>query len=122
MRTFAEAIAPYPDAVRTLATQTRTALRKLLPDCVETIDNAGPYIGFGYTHGYKGMVGTIIVSKAGVKLGLAGAAALPDPDELLEGRGKVHRYVVVSSAATLRQRAVIALVRAADEQARSRVV
>ena len=118
-RTFEDAIAPYSDGVRTLAKQTRAALRKLLPDCIETVDNSGPYISFGYTTGYKGMVATIIISKAGVKLGLAGGASLPDPEELLEGSGKVHRYVVISSADVLRQRAVIALVRSADERART---
>src|ERR1700733_2314841 len=117
-RTFDEAIVAYPDGVRALAKRTRTALRKLLPDCIETVDNAGPFISFGYTTGYKGMVGTIIVSKSGVKLGLAGGASLPDPDELLEGRGKVHRYVALTSAEMLRRPAVVALVHAADEQAR----
>jgi len=50
-------------------------------------------VGYGYGPGYKGPVCTLILSKTGVKLGLPYAAALSDPDGLLEGTGKVHRFV-----------------------------
>jgi hypothetical protein len=55
-----------------------------------------------------------------VKLGLIGGASLPDPSGLLEGTGKVHRYVVVTSRADLRRPEIKALLHnasaARDEQ------
>ncbi len=117
-RTFEQVLVPFPPDVQLLATQTRSSLRDLLPDVIETVDGSGPYIGFGYTTGYKGQVCTIIISKGGVKLGLAGGATLADPDGLLEGSGKVHRYVQLKSVDDLRRPAVTALVRAAASRAR----
>jgi hypothetical protein len=116
-RTFEQVLTPYPPDVQLVATQTRTSLRDLLPDLIETVDGSGPYIGFGYTSGYKGQVCTIIISKGGVKLGLAGGAALADPDGLLEGSGKVHRYVQLKSVDDLQRPGVTALVHAAAARA-----
>jgi hypothetical protein len=66
-----------------------------LPDAGEQPDESGNVIGYGFGSGYKGLVCTIILSKSGVKLGIPHGATLPDPDRLLAGTGKVHRYVVI---------------------------
>jgi hypothetical protein len=47
-----------------------------------------------------------------VKLGLVGGA-LSDPHGLLEGRGKVHRYIALKTAADLDKAGVRQLVQAA---------
>ncbi len=60
-------------------------------------------IGYGFGAGYKDMICTIILSKAGVKLGIVGSAALPDPTRLLEGTGKRHRYVPIAEASDLKK-------------------
>lgn len=39
------------------------------------------------------MVATLILSRGGVKLGLARGSELPDPKHLLAGSGKVHRHI-----------------------------
>ena len=117
-RTFEQLLAPYPDAVQRLAKQTRAFIRRLVPKSIETVDGSGPYISYGYTSGYKGQVCTIIVSKGGVKLGVAGGASLPDPDKLLAGSGKVHRFIALKSADDLKQPGVEPLVRTAAQRAK----
>jgi hypothetical protein len=118
-RTFEQVLAPYPDGVQLIAQQTRTSVRELLPESIETVDGSGPYISYGSTTGYKGIVCTIIVSKGGVKLGLTGGASLADPDQLLEGSGKVHRYIAMKSVDDLRRPEVLSLIRAAESRSRS---
>jgi hypothetical protein len=118
-RTFEQVLAPYPVEVQAIARQTRTSVLELLPSPIETVDGSGPYISYGSTSGYKGIVCTIIVSKGGVKLGLSGGASLADPDALLEGSGKVHRYIVIKSAGDLRRPEVLSLIRAAESRSRS---
>ncbi len=124
-RTFEQLLAPYPDTVQALARTTRTWIRALLreaiPELIETVDATGPYIGYGLTAGYKGAVCTIIVSKAEIKLGIIGAASLPDPHDLLAGTGKVHRFVRVTSAADLRRPGVEQLVNLAARGAIDRL-
>ena len=112
-------LAPYPDGVQSIARQTRTSVLELLPASIETVDGSGPYISYGSTSGYKGIVCTIIVSKTGVKLGLTGGASLEDPNRLLEGTGKVHRYIVMKSADDLRRPEVLSLIRAAESRSQS---
>jgi hypothetical protein len=73
----------------------RHRLLAALPDATEQPDASGNVIGYGFGSGYKGLVCTLILSKSGVKLGIPHGAALADPDRLLAGVGKVHRYVVV---------------------------
>jgi hypothetical protein len=80
----------------------RQRLLAELPDTLEQLDESGNVIGYGFGSGYKGLVCTIILSKAGVKLGIPHGATFPDPDRLLEGAGKVHRYVVVTDEAATR--------------------
>jgi hypothetical protein len=73
----------------------RQRLLAELPDTTEQPDESGNVIGYGFGSGYKGLVCTLMLSKSGAKLGIPHGATLPDPDRLLEGTGKVHRYVVV---------------------------
>jgi hypothetical protein len=113
-RTFEQLLAAYPPGVQTLARQTRALVLQLLPDVEQTVDAKGPYVCYGRGPGYKGIVCTISVNKTGVKLALAHGATLPDPTGLLEGAGKVHRHVVVTTADDLRQPGLEPLVRATD--------
>ena len=85
----------------------------VLPNVEETIDPTGPYVTYGYGPGYKGVVSYITVNQKGVKLGVAGAASLPDPKKLLQGSGKAHRHVPITAASDLRQPGLRQLVRAA---------
>jgi hypothetical protein len=53
------------------------------------------------------------LSKSGVKLGLAHGSALPDPHGLLEGKGKVHRYVQLQNVSDLGRKPIRELVKTA---------
>jgi len=104
-------LARYPDEVQALALEARALIRRLLPDVEESADASAGLISFGYGPGYKGMVCTLILSKTGVKIGLVRGSELDDPRGLLEGSGKVHRYIQMKSAADLRRPGVSALIK-----------
>ena len=105
-------LARYPDDVQALALEAIRLIRRLLPEVEENADATAGLIAFGYGPGYKGMVCTLILSKSGVKIGLVRGSELDDPRGLLEGSGKVHRYIQMKSAADLRRPGVSALIRA----------
>lgn len=88
-----EFFAGYPPTVSALAASLRTTIRSAIPDASETLDGPGRVVGYAVGSGYAGLVCTIIPSKTGVKLGIVRGAELPDPQGLLEGAGKRHRYV-----------------------------
>ena len=106
-------LTPLTPEVRALVTSLRAFVLATLPRADEIADPAARVIGYGYGPGYKGMVASIILSKSGAKLGLVRGASLPDPTRLLEGRGKVHRYIAFAPGETVARAEVKALVRAA---------
>jgi hypothetical protein len=112
-RSLADLLARYPPQVQTLARQTRRFILEVVPKAEETVDGSGPYVGYGYGPGYKGLVAALIVSKTGVKIGLSQGASLPDPRGLLAGAGKVHRHIAISAAADLTRPGVRPLLKAA---------
>ena len=71
-RTLQDLLAKYPDDVQKLALQTRQFILQAVRQAVESVDPSAPVIGYGYGPGYKDTVCTMILSKSGVKLGLAG--------------------------------------------------
>jgi len=91
----------YPPQVRELARAARRLVRAAGPALREEVDAAAGVVGYGREAGYAGLVCTLILSQRGVKLGLVGSAGWPDPDGLLAGTGKRHRYVAVDSLADL---------------------
>ena len=64
-------LAPYPPDVREIALATRYLLAEVLPGAAETIDASAKLFGYGYGPGYKGCVCTLLLSKTGVKIGIA---------------------------------------------------
>ena len=114
-------LATYPPDVQSLAAATRQFVKRVLPDIAETCDVSARLLVYSHGPGYRGMVATMILSQSGVKLGLVGGAALPDPRGLLEGTGKVHRYVALREAADLRRPGISVLLKAASRQCRARL-
>lgn len=113
--------ARYEDPVAVLASATRAFLLEVLPGALEEVDPSAGLVGFGLGPGYKGNVCSILLSKKGVKLAFNRGAELPDPDGLLEGTGKVHRYVVLRSQADLSDPSLRALLNLAAEACRTRM-
>jgi hypothetical protein len=106
-----DASGSYPADVQALAASARQLIRRLLPNVEEKADPTAPLIAYGYGAGYRGMVCTLILSKAGVKLGLVRGRELDDPHRLLGGSGKVHRYIALRKPADLRRPGVTELIK-----------
>src|SRR5690349_11581824 len=117
----ASILAKYDGPIATLGQATRDFLRNNLPGVREEADAAAGLIGYGFGPGYKGSICTIIPSKKEIKVGFNKGAELPDPDGLLEGTGKVHKYVVIRSAQDLRKPALRSLLNLAAEACRERL-
>ncbi|MCE7012037.1 DUF1801 domain-containing protein [Kibdelosporangium philippinense] len=96
-----------------LAVEVHELLLELFPDAVLTADDEN--IGYGTTTGYKGLKFTVAPFSGYVRLGIAGGASLPDPSNLMQGTGKVHRHVKVRSAEELADPALRTLLTTALE-------
>ena len=94
-----------------MALAVRRLVRAVLPRVQEIPDTGARVIGYGYGPGYRDMVATIILSRGGVKLGLVRGAELPDPRRLLQGKGKVHRYIAFTNMEQVNRPGVKALLR-----------
>ena len=87
----------YDDKVSCLAIPLRDLLLKILPGIKEQLDKPARIIGYGYGPKYIDTICAMIPSKKGLKLGFYKGTELPDPDKLLKGSGKVHKYVEICS-------------------------
>lgn len=106
-------LARYPPEVQELAQELRKLVMEAIPGSVEMVDTSAKVIGYGYGAGYKDLIATIMPSKGGVKLGVVRGADLPDPRQLLEGNGKVHRHVQFKDSNDLRKPGIKPLLKAA---------
>jgi len=119
-RTVDTLLAAYPREVQALALVARQFVLDALPAVEENVDASVPVIGYGYGPGYKGLICTLMLSKAGVKLGVARGAELADPRGLLEGSGKIHRYVPLKTPSDLRRPGLKQLMKSAAKAWRER--
>ena len=119
-KTFDKLLAAYASDAQTLALRARKFILELLPGAEESVDTSAPVIGYGYGPGYKGLICTLILSQSGVKLGLVRGAEFADPNGLLEGSGKTHRYVSLKTPSDLRRPGLKKLVQAAVAARRER--
>ncbi|CAN5657178.1 hypothetical protein BH10BAC5_BH10BAC5_04400 [soil metagenome] len=87
----------YEERVLIIGYKLREFVLKNLNDIEEKADLPANLIGYGYGSGYKDMICTIIASKKGMKLGFYKGSELPDPQKLLKGSGKVHKFVEINS-------------------------
>jgi hypothetical protein len=111
MQGNAEAIlTKYDESVSALGFHLRDFLLSQLKDCIEIPDVPANIIGYGYGNGYTDLICTIIPSKKGIKLGFNRGSELADPDKLLTGLGKVHRYVEIKSEKDIYSRALKQLI------------
>ncbi len=102
-------LSKYSDPVAELGYALRAFIMRQLKDIQEEADLAANIIGYGYGPGYRNMICTIIPSKAMMKIGFYKGSELPDPEGLLTGKGKVHKYVEVRKKEDFEDVAVAAL-------------
>ncbi len=84
------------------ALKLREVLFDNLPDIIEQLDIPAEMVAYCYGQKYAELICTIIPSKKGLKLGFSRGVDLPDPDNLLEGAGKISRYIVVKSGTQIK--------------------
>lgn len=85
----------------------------VLPEGVlETVD--GGDVGYGWTRGYTSLICVLSVYNRWVNLGLPNGADLPDPEGYLQGTGKRHRHVRITTAADLDRAGLRELLEAAS--------
>jgi hypothetical protein len=119
-KALADLLASFAPEVRNLALATRTFVLKTIPGITEHVDVKARIIGYGYGPRYADTVCVIMPVKTGVNLGVAYAMQLADPDELLEGAGKLHRHVKLKSNSDLERAALKALLKVANTAALAR--
>jgi hypothetical protein len=107
-----ELVARYPAGVQVLAAAAARLIRRLVPRVEEHADPVAAIVAYGFGPGYTGMICTLILSRSGVKLGLVRGSELADPHRLLEGRGKVHRYIPLTAIDDLQRPGVSDLIAA----------
>ncbi len=83
----------------------------MLPGIIEQIDLPAKMIAYCYGQKYIEMICTIIPSRKGIKLGFYKGADLPDPQHLLQGTGKISRYVEIKAGEKINSKAVTELLK-----------
>jgi hypothetical protein len=85
----------YDKQVVAMAMELRHVVVSALPGVTEQVDLPARMIAYCYGQRYIDMVCTIHPSRKGLKLGFYKGIEFPDPEGLLEGTGKISRYVNV---------------------------
>jgi hypothetical protein len=92
----------YDEEIFTNALHLRKILLKELPGITEQLDLPAKMVAYCYGQKYVEMICTMIPSKKGLKLGFYKGNELPDPAKLLEGTGKISRYVEIKDEKQVR--------------------
>jgi hypothetical protein len=103
----------YSEEVFSNALKLREIVLKTLPEVQEQIDFPAKMIAYTYGQKYIEMVCTLIPSKKGLKLGFYKGADLPDPENLLDGNGKISRYVEIKKQEDIKTNALTTLLKEA---------
>ncbi len=111
----------YTEEVFVNTLKLREVLLENLPNIIEQLDVPAKMIAYCYGQKYAELVCTIIPSKIGLKLGFNRGTELPDPGKLLEGTGKVSRYVEIKSIEQIKSPALKKLIESALAAYKKRV-
>ncbi len=99
---FEKAIHSFPIEIKEIARQTRNLIYKVFPEVVEVVWIRQKNTGFGTGPKKKTEHFCWIMPATNhVNLGFNYGAELPDPQNLLEGTGKLFRHYKVKSVADL---------------------
>ncbi len=96
----------YDLPVYNTALQLRKIILSNLPNIIEQVDLPARMIAYCYGRKYIEMICTIIPSKKGIKLGFYKGNELADPHHLLQGTGKISRYVEIKTGEKINSAAV----------------
>ena len=116
-----EFLSSYSEEIFTNALKLRETLFAYLPGIIEQVDIPARMIAYCYGLKYIEMICTIIPSKKRLKLGFYKGVELPDPNNLLEGTGKISRYVEIKSDEQISSAALKQLIKKSLEAYRERI-
>lgn len=114
-------LSAYKEEVFNHALILREIVLKNLPGVTEQLDIPAKMIAYAYGQKYTELVCVIIPSKNGLKLGFNKGTTLPDPPGLLEGSGKISRYVTIKSEDNIKNPALTELLQAAMQAYKERM-
>jgi len=105
----------FEPATAALIRECRAEIRELLPTAIELVyDNYNFFVlGYCTTERPSSCIVSIAAAANGVGLSFYHGASLRDPEHRLQGSGKQNRFIRLPSVDTLREPAVLALIRAA---------
>ncbi len=87
----------YSNEISSLGYEARKYVLSKLKNIEEIVDLPANMVAYGYGPGYNDMICTIIASKKGMKIGFYKGSEFPDPENILTGSGKVHKYAEIRS-------------------------
>jgi len=87
----------YDEKVINHAMLLREIILSNLPDIIEQVDLPAKMIMYCYGQTYAELICNIMPSKKGIKLGFNRGIYLNDPDHILQGNGKISRYIEIKS-------------------------
>ena len=102
-------LASYSEQVYTRAVALRKVILGALPDVIEQLDIPAKMVAYCYGQKYAELICVLIPSKKGLKLGFSRGVDLSDPYHLLEGTGKISRYVEIKNEEQIQSPALQAL-------------
>lgn len=88
-------ISAYPAETIENAYLIRELILSTFPQVEEEIDLSAKIVGYTFGKGYRNTLFTVIPSVKSLKLGFNRGSLINDPECMLTGDGKVHRYVVI---------------------------
>ncbi len=110
-----EFLSEYDEKVFQHAQKLRQLLITNLPGITEQLDIKAKMVAYCYGQKYVELICVLIPSKKGLKLGFNRGTELPDPTKLLEGSGKISRYIPIKSADQIESPAITELITKALE-------
>ena len=99
----------YADLEQELCFRIGDLIKSKFPDINEEVDLSAKMIAYSYGPTYKQLLFTIFPSKKGVKLGFNQGVQLNNEHGLLEGTGKISRYIQFRSVEQLENPAILHL-------------
>jgi hypothetical protein len=115
-------LANYNEHVYTHAIALRAVILATLPNIIEQLDVPAKMVAYCYGQKYAELICILIPSKKGLKLGFYRGIDLSDPHHLLEGTGKISRYVEIKNDEQIQSPELKALLESALEAYKKRMV
>lgn len=114
-------LSKYDGSITSIALQARKLIMGNIKGINEQADMHANMMAYSLAPGYKGMICNLIFSKKQIKMGFNRAVELPDPSGILNGTGKLHRYVELNSMEDLKSPALKKLLKEAEKACKIRL-